>query len=184
MEEQTALLAKSEKGKIRLDYLEKGSRRTALWEPVYDGVIETIFDGDGVVLRQLFFKGKENAKTQPEEFIKERKIAAKEGQFSDVRLIGKKCPTCGAESIARLAESAGDSTRAPIAPIYTCTACGKKCYYLSDEYLDYLVTHNRFLFEEQELRELDSNKEKFMSELKEYIIRIFASQKIMRIKQV
>jgi hypothetical protein len=38
------------------------------------------------------------------------------------------------------------------------------------------------LFNDNELKELEKNEEKFIMELKEYISRIFASKKINRIK--
>ncbi len=179
---QPAVLSKNGKGKARLDYIENGGKRTMLWERVRDGVIETVFDGNGIVVKELFHKSGDSAEVFADTFMKEKGIPKSErGQYSEVK-IGKNCPGCGEDSLVRIAESAEDSTKVPITPLYKCSKCGKRSYYLSGEYLDYLVVNNRALFSEQELKELDSDKEKFMTELKEYIIRIFASQKIMRIR--
>ena len=178
---QKAVLSKSGKGKVRLDYIENGRERTVLWEPVRDGMIETVFDEDGVVARALFHKSKDSAERFADTFMREKGIGVEKGVYSEVK-IKKSCPGCGESALIRIAESAEDSKKVPITPLYKCSKCNNQSYYLSDEYLDYLVTSNRALFDEKELKELDSNKEKFMTELKEYIIRIFASQKIMRIR--
>jgi hypothetical protein len=67
-------------------------------------------------------------------------------------------------------------------PLYSCTGCSTKSYYLTRDYLEYLVDNNNSMFEAAELSELSKDKNAFMSELEAYIIRIFASKKIMCIK--
>ncbi len=70
----------------------------------------------------------------------------------------------------------------PVLPLYICKNCKTQSYYMTDEYLGYLVDNNRGLFTETELGELAADKKRFMEELKGYIIRILSSKKIASIK--
>jgi hypothetical protein len=53
---------------------------------------------------------------------------------------------------------------------------------MTDEYLDYLISSNPELFGKGELDEFRKDKEKFMGELRRYIISIFASKRIKSIE--
>jgi len=60
--------------------------------------------------------------------------------------------------------------------------CKAKSYYLTDEYLEFLVDSNYNMFSDDEQREIERDKNAFLKELRAYIIRIFASKKIQSIK--
>lgn len=70
----------------------------------------------------------------------------------------------------------------PVMPIFICKKCSQKHYSLTDEYLKYLVLSNKQLFESAELKEIDTDLESSINTLKEYIIRIFASKRISKVR--
>ena len=70
----------------------------------------------------------------------------------------------------------------PVVPSYICRGCSKRFYSMTDTYLKSLVADTKELFDEKDLKELSENEEAFVSVLQEYIIRIFASKKISRIR--
>ncbi len=53
---------------------------------------------------------------------------------------------------------------------------------LADEYLDALVKNNASLFGKDEIRERGKDGRAFVNTLQEYVIRIFASKRISRLK--
>ncbi len=177
-----ATLSRNGAGKVKLEYAHDGQKRTVLWEPLGSGTVETIFDGEGAIALQRIFSDKIDKEAQVARFIKAEKIAGvRQGDYSEIRF-NKKCPTCGADSLQRLAETISDSSKMPVMPIYVCGSCKGKSYYLTDSYLEHLISNNVDLFEENERKALDSDKGAFVKEIKEYIIRIFASKRIMCIK--
>lgn len=104
---------------------------------------------------------------------------ASEKPYEDVRL-ARPCPSCGSPGLMRYSDAF--SKEAPVMPTYYCSACKKRGYYLTDEYLEFLVDNNIALFNDAELRELTQDRSAFVSELKEYIIRIFAAKHVARIR--
>jgi len=70
----------------------------------------------------------------------------------------------------------------PVVPAYICRKCSKRFYSMTDTYLKSLVANKNELFAEKDLKEFSENEEVFVSTLQEYIIRIFASKKISRIR--
>ena len=104
----------------------------------------------------------------------------KEKPYDEVKL-KKKCPNCGSSSLERCSRSVSGSEM-PVMPIYLCGNCKKKSYHLTNTYLEYLVKANPGLFSKEELSEFDGRNEAFIGELQGYILRIFASKKIMSIK--
>lgn len=106
---------------------------------------------------------------------------ASEKTYEEVKL-NRQCPHCGGTSLVRFANSVMTSKELPVMPIYSCNACTKRSYYLTDEYLAFLVKNNKALFEGAELAELEKDSQAFMHEMKEYIIRIFATKHIARIR--
>ncbi len=178
-------LSRSRDGKVMLQYQHGGERRVALWEPLSGGAIaETIFDSEGAVLRMSMLKGGTDCAGEIDchmgRLISQAKLdRVLTGEYSDIRL-KKSCPSCGAGPLSRF--RGDDGANLPIMPVYVCGSCSGKCYHLTDPYLEYLVTNNRDLFSAQEQTQLDADKAAFLAELKEYIIRIYASKRIMRIK--
>lgn len=84
--------------------------------------------------------------------------------------------------MVRYVEAFRSKNTMPVMPLYYCTNCSKQSYYLTNTYLEYLIYNNKGLFTNKEQVELQNDEEAFIAELKEYIIRIFASKKIMQIK--
>ena len=182
----TPAITRNGKGKIRLDYSEGESRRAVLWEPMDGGVVETVFDGDGIVIRQILMpqKNREDTDFHLIRFINSNGI--KDARESNETLteitLKKQCPGCGNPELKRFTENLTDPKKAPVMPIYVCTSCKAHGYHLSDRYLEYLVDVNNSLFSEKERAEFAKNRSAALSELREYIIRIFASKKIARIR--
>lgn len=106
--------------------------------------------------------------------------AAKERPYESVRL-KKPCPNCNTDSLVRYVESV-PKPEMPVMPLYICSNCKKKSYYLTTAYLEHLIKNNTDLFSKAELSEFDKNSDAFIRELEGYILRIFASKKIMCIK--
>ena len=104
-----------------------------------------------------------------------------EKAYEEVKL-NRQCPHCGETSLVRFADSVVASKDLPVMPLYSCSVCKKRSYYLTDEYLEFLVKNNASLFEGAELAELEKDSQAFMHEIKEYIIRIFAAKHIERIR--
>lgn len=145
-------------------------------------MLETTFDKNGAILKQqlLALDGK-----QLEERIKQELISAsvqktKERPFEEIKL-NKKCPNCGSSSLTRCAKSVLGS-EAPVMPLYLCSSCNTRSYHLTTTYLEYLVKNNPDLFAKEELSEFEKGNDAFISELQGYILRIFASKKIISIK--
>jgi predicted RNA-binding Zn-ribbon protein involved in translation (DUF1610 family) len=168
--------------RTKLEYRVNDLEVVKLWEKSSDGLVEITFDRDGTVLRQQLL--------EPEDADVEKRVkqelqsaslnAVKEKPYEDIRL-KKPCPNCGSETLVRCSRSvSGDAL--PVVPIYLCKSCKKKSYHLNTSYLDYLVKGNTGLFEKNELSELERDHDAFITELEGYILRIFASKKITRIR--
>ncbi len=147
-----------------------------LWEPIRGSFLETCFDSDGAVIDQL----------RIDHPVKERIAyvlsssnaeAAEASGFSEI-VLKRGCPKCGAEPLRRCLDGHASGS-VPIIPLHSCSACGSRCYMLTDKYLARLVERNRQLFNEQESKSIDADNGAFMSELRENIIRIFASKKLL-----
>ncbi|MCL4381107.1 MAG: hypothetical protein M1331_02855 [Candidatus Marsarchaeota archaeon] len=162
-----------------MEYTEDANKRIRLFELANSRVLETIFDADGAVIRTSILQSSD-LKSALAEFLNSfpEKPNESEKNFEEVKL-KKQCPHCGSDTLARSINIA--KNQVPIVPIYECRGCGGKSYYLTADYLRYLVLSNKGLFEKQELCQLEANENEFLGELSEYIVRIFASKKIKRI---
>ena len=173
-------------GEIKLLHKRAGSDHVMLWESMADGVVETKFSSIGEVVYRKAEKYPEGkgATHFLKEYADKEKIALKtEPVFSEV-VLDKPCPTCGTRAVMidyrqRRLKSVND---VPVMPIYTCGTCNTRSYHLTDSYLEYLVYNNASLFSGVESQEMSSDRDKFLHELREYIIRIFASKRIVQIK--
>jgi len=174
-------VSRGESGEIKLEYSAPEGNVRKLWECVSDSILETRFDGDGGILDQRLHKGGVNA----EEFLsnesKTHKLELKDAKYEAVKL-DKSCPTCNTPNPSRHVEAFRSTGAVPVVPTYHCEQCATKSYYLTDGYLDNLVKGNSSMFTGNELKELEANEAAFKAELKAYIIRIFASKRIVCIK--
>jgi transposase-like protein len=115
-----------------------------------------------------------------ERYISKLKGAHSERAYMAIKL-HKVCPECKKDSPRRQLE--GTTIReVPIIPLYVCDSCGCRSYHLTKEYLLHLVEKKRALFSAAEAAEYEKDPKKFVDELREYVIRIFASKRIMCIK--
>lgn len=177
-----AYIARSN-GATKLEYQQNGAKLTRLWEPKGEHTLETTFNEEGAILKQEMKKLAEPDVNEQISLILKNAgvVAIKEQPYQEIKL-NKKCPKCSNTGLSRHADAFSTKQEIPIMPLYHCKSCGSQSYYLTDSYLEQLVLNNKDMFEGKELSELDANKQAFMDELKAYIIRIFASKKIMCIK--
>jgi predicted RNA-binding Zn-ribbon protein involved in translation (DUF1610 family) len=167
--------------RTKLEYTANGLEVVKLWEKSGELTVETTFDRDGAVLQQQLLDGNTDVEKKVKQELQSASVqAVREKPYEEVRL-KKPCPNCGSDSLARCPRSvSGDPL--PVVPVYRCKSCNKKSYHLNTAYLDYLVRSNTGLFEKGELQELESNRDAFITELEGYILRIFASKRITRIR--
>ncbi|MGI0134369.1 MAG: hypothetical protein ACREBW_05375 [Candidatus Micrarchaeaceae archaeon] len=170
-------------GATKLEYHENGSRVTKLWERKGDRVLESTFNDEGAILLQELKEINEAGVNERVQSILNSAgvISAREKPYEEIRL-SRQCPKCSNIGLTRHVDAFSASQEIPVMPLYHCRSCSSKSYYLTDSYLEHLVLNNKGMFDVKELSELDVNKQAFMEELKAYIIRIFASKRIMCIK--
>jgi uncharacterized protein YbbK (DUF523 family) len=174
-------------GNVQLEFSKGKEKRTALWERLGGAVLESVFNEEGAVLRQeLHPDAPAGGMSRTSELLDG--FARREG----VEVVGEKgfervtlkkpCPKCGKQDLNRERPSAGGIRGIRVIPVYVCGGCGSKGYHLTDEYLDFMIENNKGLFDGKEMAEMSRDRGAFASELKEYVIRIFASKRISNIK--
>ncbi len=163
-------------------YVKDGTSRFSLFEHTGKGTLVTDFNEDGEVLGQDFVAEGDALKVIEERLSGYGYSISKRDKYEGVK-INAECPFCKEKSIVRELDSEDMSKlgSVPVVPIFVCTKCKRKFYSLTDSYLERLVEGKKQLFSDSELGELELNKGKFIDELQEYIIRIFASKRITRI---
>ena len=168
---------------VRLDYRDGDVSMTLLWEPVAKGhVLETKFSSSCSILDQRLIKlGNAAVKDIAEAFMEQHSLEPLETVFEEPKLEAK-CPSCGSGRLDRYAKSVKSPNSVPVMPIYQCRECGAKSYHLTDAYLKKLAVSNPGMFELKDLKSMAEDEERFIKELREYIVRIFASKKILSIK--
>jgi hypothetical protein len=183
MDCEVAYVSKDGNGKMKIEYLHKSEKRVMLWEAKGNSAIETTFDNNGAILMQRLVKlDQEPLDSRAINALKSEGISkTEEKEYWDIKF-DKPCPKCTERKLQRYVEAFSGNNEMPIMPLYHCPNCGTKSYYLTDQYLEYLVDSNAELFNDEEVSEKEANKRAFMDELKGYIIRIFASKKIMCIE--
>jgi hypothetical protein len=183
MDDRIAFISNDGKGRVKLEYIQNGNDRILGWNVKGSKALETVYDAEGAILLQRPVKlDKEGVDKRVRDVLKATGLeTAQKTEFIGV-MLKKPCPKCSEYALASHTEAFSSSGEAPIMPIYHCTSCKAKSYYLTDQYLEYLVESNRELFSENDISALSSDKAAFLSELREHIIRIFASKRIMCIK--
>lgn len=176
-------ISESPEHSIKLEYELDGVQLQALWEPKGDGyTLQTIFDKDGGILDQRLINIKgHDQKELVEAFMDSNGIEPKESVYEPITL-HKGCPSCHRNTLVRHASTEKKPSKIPIMPLYDCSSCGTKAYYLTDGYLRKLVVSNRELFDGMDMKEFETDEQKFINELKAYIIRVFASKHILNVK--
>lgn len=175
-------MAKDGNGRLKLEYLYCGKQRIVLWEQYGGIVLETAFGSNGSILMQKPMKQESGIiDYRMKQFLLEAGISeAMEKEFTEIKL-DKRCPKCNGYGLSRYIE-AFSKNEIPVMPLYYCKHCKAQSYHMTDEYLQYLIENNSGLFSEAELSEMSKDKGVFLAELRGYIIRIFASKKVMNIE--
>jgi hypothetical protein len=175
----------SDDGRIRTaHYSFCGEMRFSLVEETRAGTLITEFRSNGEVLNQVG-AGKKRAEEALAEYLKgigELNIGRAKGKYVPVR-VGAECAKCRG-GIARELDlkCPGEIKSVPVVPMFVCVGCGSRYYHLTDEYLIRLVRSNAALFDSEEARERGKDEGEFVKTLQEYVIRIFASKRISKLK--
>ncbi len=170
--------------RLRSDVYEReGLKLSCLIEDTQYGLLVTEFNERGLVETQRYYKGEKWGC-----MLDLGVLSAKDAEIVDCGMyscvkIDSKCTACSGE-IARELDLLHPSIigSVPIVPSFVCKKCSKKFYSMTDNYLKGLVGSKNNLFEEKDLKELKEDEEGFVHTLQEYIIRIFASKKITKIR--
>lgn len=176
-----AELSCSNLGEIRIDYVDNGTKLIKLWQPRKNAILETTFKENGSVILQQIISGKDINETVNELLVKSGKTQLKNVEFRPIKL-DRPCPHCKKNSLIRYADAYRSNPDIPVMPLYECKECKGKSHLLTDEYLMHLVKSNPDLFDADAKAELKNDDDAFVSELKRYVISIFASKKIKRIE--
>jgi hypothetical protein len=176
-------ISESPEHSIKLEYELGGELLRALWEPKDGGyTLQTIFDRDGGILDQKLINLKgHDQKEVVEAFMESNGIEPKESVYEPITL-HRECLSCHHKTLIRHASSEKKPSKIPIMPMYDCSNCGAKAYHLTDRYLKKLVVSNKELFEGMDMKEFEADEQKFINELKAYIIRVFASKHVLNVK--
>lgn len=177
---------KDKLGKYRSDFYPlDGQSAFCIAEKGLDGVLVSEFSDKGEVLDQVYKKSDQTFK-EIGEFLSP---ISKELQIEDVEAIQKvatdaTCEACKSKEIVREFDLIDISkvSDVPVAPIFVCQNCKKRYYSMSKPYLRKLVERNPWLFEQKEIKERLKDEEAFITEIQEYMIRIFASKKLAMMK--
>jgi len=169
---------KSPNGKIKTEIIEG---RFVLAEELKEGSLISIFNENGAVLEQI--RSKKGAEESLRNYEAGKSLNIIDSEYKSIE-INATCPKCGKKSIKRELDLVDTKKlkEVPLVPIYVCTSCNHAFYSLTKDYLRKLVNEHLDLFSDEELKEMKINEEDFIKELNEYIIRMFASKKLMRIE--
>ncbi len=177
----SAEMARNSKGDTRIDYSLDGAKRIRVWEAIGKGVLETTFRHDGAVLLQQYVE-REQLDGRIKDTISEAGCKkTDEVGYKEVAL-DKACPWCSKHALVRFVQAYRSRAEVPVVPLYHCTACRGRSYYLTDDYLIHLISSNPDLFEKEDKQKFENQKEAFVAEMRGNIISIFASKKLKRIE--
>jgi transposase-like protein len=176
-------ISESPEHKVRLEYEDSEGPVIVLWEPKEGKyLLQTIFDDKSGILDQKLLNLESHSQNEViEAFMESNGIEPKESVYESVEFHGE-CPSCRMPSLVRYAAVESKASKIPIMPIYTCKNCGSKSYHLTKRYLKKLITSNKELFENADIEEFAGDEQKFINELEAYIVRVFASKHILKVK--
>ncbi len=170
-------MSRGEDGIVRVDHEAEGALISETFEAAAGGVLHSSFNSNGELLDQRLLRGAANADKRAEDFVSGLRSEALPTDYSAIRL-QKRCSKCGAPQLER--DTSGLDSDVRVVPVYVCGSCKARHFHLGDAYLSKLVKSNKALFSESEVAAFEKEPEIFMEELKEHIIRIFASKRIMK----
>jgi hypothetical protein len=170
---------------ITQTYLKGDKTRFCLAEKTSKGTLITEFNERSEVVNQVYKKnGGMNLESDLSGYLNvdEKKVVLT-GNYKGI-MVRAKCRSCGNVGLKRSLDLTKPSeiTEVPVVPLFVCGSCGSPHYSLTDDYLKALVEGRSELFEKEELEEIRGDTIGAVKLLQEYIIRIFASKKISRIR--
>lgn len=177
-------LYRSPDNRLRTSFYEKSGRRAfSLSERTAFGVLLTEFSEDGEVFDQHCIKEKDHLGALAKYLGLGSPVVVDVDAYEKVSA-NAACGGCSGRGLARELDLVAPEAinNVPVVPIFVCRSCKQKSYSMTESYLRNLVKSNAPLFTEEERKELDADENKFIGVLQEYIIRIFASKKISRLK--
>jgi hypothetical protein len=162
-----------------------GDTRFCVAERTGAGTLVTEFRSNGEVLDQLCV-GEVGAEAALREHLKgvgEVGVSRTGGRRYEPVRVSAACAKCGGGVSRELdLRKPAEIDAIPVVPIFVCRSCKSRHYLLTDEYLGKLVKKNPELFGKDELGERDADERAFIGTLQEYVIRIFASKRISKLK--
>lgn len=179
------ILYRSDDGRVKSGpYKRYGMSLFSLAESTAEGMLITEFESCGQVANQTYSKGGGGAEAALKEYLGVADAYVVEsGRYGGV-VSSSACSACGKAGLGRELDLKAPSEihGVPVAPIFVCAACGARHYSMTDRYLKSLVLAGREMFVGEELAEVDSDVDASVASMQEYIIRIFASKKISRMR--
>ncbi len=181
MTPETIVAYRSRESRYRTaSYVKDGRTAFCVAEGTGSGVLITEFDDNCGVLNQRLIRAKD-AGSELEKYLSS---TVEVGNGGYERVVAKtSCTECKGQVVREFDLREPKSiVEVPVVPIFVCTNCNKRFYSMTESYLRALVEGNPGLFESDELREKQENADVFINTLNEYIIRVFASKKIERLR--
>ncbi|MDE1855942.1 MAG: hypothetical protein KGH49_01770 [Candidatus Micrarchaeota archaeon] len=177
---------RSPDGRYRTEpYFSNEVRAFAISEKTANGVLVSEFTEEGELLDQIYKKSNDpmvEIANHVKHIASELTIRSVES-YSGVE-VRAKCDGCNGKSIKREMDLLAPPTilKIPVVPLFVCTNCKKKFYSMTPTYLRKLVARNTEMFEKNELEMRNAGEQAFIDEVQEYMVRVFASKKLTRIK--
>lgn len=177
-------ISRSRDGRLRTsNYARGGVSAFSVSERTAFGVLLTEFNANGEVLDQHCLKEKDSLHALVKFIGADNPEIAEIDAYERVSA-NAACSKCSKRELVRELDLVPPEAinNVPVVPIFVCTSCRQKSYSMTESYLRNLVKSNVPLFTEDERKEMAADENKFIGLLQEYIIRIFASKKISRMK--
>jgi hypothetical protein len=185
MDADETVVYRSKDNRLRTSkYKAASSEAFCVAEKTREGVLLSEFNSDGEILNQHYVKEKDHLARLISYLKLPEPVSVKEVDAYERVAVKAKCSKCSSASLVRQLDLVDPMSIAdvPVVPMYICLKCSERHYSITDTYLRRLARMNTTLFSKEELAEMSKDEDSFVKQLYEYIIRIFASKKINRIK--
>jgi hypothetical protein len=163
-------------------YKSDGGHCFCVAEDTMNGVLLTEFEEGGAIVNQTY-KMSKDPESSLKEYLGAKDISIENTDTYNKVIYKSACQDCSGILVRELdLKEPRAISKVPVVPIFACTKCGKRFYSMTDRYLRKLVSENESLFEGEELEEKKKDIDAFINTLNEYIVRVFASKKIGRLR--
>ncbi|MDE1834964.1 MAG: hypothetical protein KGH64_06545, partial [Candidatus Micrarchaeota archaeon] len=145
---------------MRTDFYERNGKRFCVGEQILKGSLITEFNERGEVAVQIHSKTIGLNEMLNLYFVGYKLKVTDVAAYTSVA-INTKCASCKLVGLERELDKTHPSkiTNVPVLPIFVCKNCGQRHYSLTDEYLRYMVTSNKGLFEQEEMKAVEEKPE-------------------------